>query len=459
MHKYLLAGVSAIAVLTGGFSAYGQDLMFKKGEGGFNWASLDEFKAAHTGLEGQTLSFWNPWSEGGGTGGDKDQWEAVLSYFADATGIVIQNGSSKNYEEQARIDIAAGSPADVTILPQPGLLADFAKQGALTDLGDDTTAWLTENYSAGSSWAALGQFEGKEGAVHQYAFPFKQEVKSLVWYSPDNFAEKGYTVPETWEDLMALQDKIVADGGVPWCLGIESGGATGWTATDWIEDILLRTQSPDVYDGWVKNTVKFNDPKIVAAIDAFGAIAKNDKYVAGGVKAVTTTSFGDSPKGLFTVPPQCYMHRQASFIPGFFPEGTVAGEDYNFFYLPASASANLGKPVLGSGNLVSITKDSPAARAFIDYLKTPLAHEIWMAQPAGSFLSAHKGVNTEVYNSQANKDLGQILLNATTFRFDGSDLMPGPIGAGAFWTGMVDFVNGKSAQEVADSIQAAWDKL
>ena len=93
------------------------------------------------------------------------------------------------------------------------------------------------------------------------------------------------------------------------------------------------------------------------------------------------------------------------------------------------------------------------------YLKTPIAHEIWTAQPAGSFLSAHSGVNTEVYNSQANKDLGQILLNATTFRFDGSDLMPGPIGAGAFWTGMVDFVNGKSAQEVADQIQTAWDAL
>lgn len=452
--KFLAAGLLATATF-GVVAAHAAELKFPKGEGGFTWASLDEFKAAHSGLEGQTLTIWDAWAEPG----DKAQWESVLAYFEDATGIKVQAGSSKNYEEQARIDIQAGSPANVTILPQPGLLADFAKQGALADLGEDTTTWLTENYSAGSSWAALGQYEGKDGTVHQYAFPYKQEVKSLVWYSPDNFAEKGYTVPETWEDLMALQDKIVADGGTPWCIGLESGGATGWAATDWIEDILLRTQSPDVYDGWVKNTVKFNDPRIVAAIDAFGAIAKNDKYVAGGVKAVATTSFGDSPKGLFTVPPQCYMHRQASFIPSFFPEGSVAGEDYNFFYFPASTAANLGKPVLGSGNLAAITKDTPAARAFIEFLKTPIAHEIWMAQENGSFLSAFSKVNTEVYNSQANKDLGQILLNATTFRFDGSDLMPGPIGAGAFWTGMVDFVNGKSAQDVADQIQAAWDKL
>jgi alpha-glucoside transport system substrate-binding protein len=455
MHKTLLAGASAIILAFAASGALAQDLQFPKGEGAFNWKSLEDFKAAHAGLEGQEITIWHAWAEPG----DKAQFSAVVSYFEDATGVKVTHGSSKNYEEQARIDIGAGSPSNILILPQPGLLADFAAQGALVDLGQETTDWLSENYSAGPSWAALGQYKGKDGAVHQYGFPYKQEVKSLVWYSPDNFAEKGYAVPETWEDLMALQDKIVADGGVPWCLGIESGGATGWTATDWVEDLLLRTQPPEVYDGWVTNEIKFNDPRIVAAIDAFGAIAKQDKYVAGGVKAVTTTAFGDSPKGLFTVPPQCYMHRQASFIPSFFGDDKVAGEDYNFFYLPASTAANLGKPVLGSGNLATIAKDSPAARAFIDFLKTPIAHEIWMGQTNASFLSANKGINTEVYSSQANKDLGQILLNATTFRFDGSDLMPGPIGAGAFWTGMVDFVNGKSAQEVADTIQAAWDKL
>ena len=450
-----LLPVLLLGVSLGATGVQAQDLMFPKGEGGFNWASLDEFAAAHTGLEGQELTIWNAWAEPS----DKAQFEAVLSYFIDATGISVQNGSSKNYEEQARIDIAAGSPANVTILPQPGLLADFAAQGALVDLGAETTQWLTDNYSAGPSWAALGQYEGQDGAAAQYAFPYKQEVKSLVWYSPDNFAEMGYEVPATFEDLIALQDKIVADGGTPWCIGLESGGATGWPATDWIEDILLRTQPPEVYDGWVDNSIPFNDPRIVEAIELFGSIAKNEDMVSGGVAAVTTTAFGDSPAGLFAVPPQCYLHRQASFIPGFFPEGSEAGVDYDFFYFPPYASKELGNPVLGSGNLAAITKDSPTARAFIDFLKTPLAHEIWMAQENGSFLTAHAGVNVDVYNSDANRALGQILLNATTFRFDGSDLMPGAIGAGAFWTGMVDFVNGRSAQEVADQIQTAWDAL
>jgi alpha-glucoside transport system substrate-binding protein len=457
MHKYLFAGVSALAVsLAALSSASAVDLQFPKGQGDFSWESLQKFADAHKDLQGQSLTVWDAWNDQG----DKTQWEAVLAYFTDATGVTVQDGSSKNYEEQARIDIQAGSPANITILPQPGLLADFAKQGKLAELPADTTDFVTNNFGAGSSWAALGQFDGADGKKHQYALPYKQEVKSLVWYSPDNFNEKGYKVPTSWEDLIALQDKIKADGGTPWCVGIESGGATGWPATDWIENIMLLTQPPEVYDGWVNNSVKFNDPKVIAALDLFGSIVKDDKNVAGGTASVATTAFGDSPKGLFTVPPQCYLHKQASFITSFFPAGTVAGQDYDFFYLPPmKAHPELGNPVEGSGNLVTITKDSPAAQAFVQFLETPIAHEIWMAQPNSSFLSALKSVNTKAYSSDALRKMGDILLNATTFRFDGSDLMPGPIGTGAFWTGMTDFVNGKSSKDVADGIQAAWDKL
>jgi alpha-glucoside transport system substrate-binding protein len=255
---------------------------------------------------------------------------------------------------------------------------------------------------------------------------------------------------------MALTDKIVADGGTPWCIGLGSGGATGWPATDWVEDMMLRTQPPEVYDQWVTNALPFNSPEVVGAIEAFGTFAKNDAYVAGGAAAVASTDFRDSPKGLFSSPPQCYMHRQASFIPSFFPEGTVLGEDADFFYFPAYAEKDLGQPVLGAGTLAFIMKDSPAAQAFIAWLQTPIAHEVWMAQTG--FVTPFKAVNTELYGSAALKKQGEILANATTFRFDGSDLMPGAVGAGSFWTGMVDFVGGKSAQEVADAIQASWPK-
>ena len=146
-----------------------------------------------------------------------------------------------------------------------------------------------------------------------------------------------------------LSDQIVVDGSTPWCIGLGSGGATGWPATDWVEDLMLRTQSPAVYDQWVPNDIKFNDPRVVA-IEEFGAFARNGDYVAGSANAVATTDFRDSPQGMFSSPGQCYMHRQASFIPAFFPEGTVVSEDADFFYFPAYASKNLGNPVLGAGH-------------------------------------------------------------------------------------------------------------
>ncbi|MGR3540370.1 MAG: ABC transporter substrate-binding protein, partial [Hasllibacter sp.] len=282
-------------------------------------------------------------------------------------------------------------------------------------------------------------------------------VKSLVWYSPENFEDAGYEVPETMEQLKELTDQIVADGGTPWCIGLGSGGATGWPATDWVEDMMLRTQSPAVYDQWVSNEMPFDAPEVVAAIEEFGYFARNDDYVSGGAGAVATTDFRDSPKGLFASPPQCYMHRQASFIPAFFPEGTEVGVDADFFYFPAYEGQDLGTPVLGAGTLWAITNESEAAAELIKFLQTPEAHEIWMAR--GGFLTPHKGVDTSKFATDAAKNMNDILLNATTFRFDASDLMPGGVGAGTFWTGMVDYAGGADAEDVAGAIQDSWDAL
>ncbi len=452
MQKTLLATAASIMLLSG--AAFAADLKFAPGEDAkFNWKSYEDFKAAHADLKGQTLTIFGPWR-----GEDEALFQTVLAYFADATGVNVRYSSSENYEQQIVIDTQAGSPPNIAILPQPGLLADLAAKGFLVPLGDDTAKWVEENYGAGKSWVDLGSYKGKDGNKAYFAFPFKADVKSLVWYVPENFEEAGYKVPESMEDLFKLTDQIVADGGTPWCIGLGSGGATGWPATDWVEDLMLRTQPLDVYQKWTTNEVKFTDPAVVEAINEFGKFAKNEKYVSGGVAAVASTDFRDSPKGLFDIPPKCYLHHQASFIPSFFPEGTKVGTDADFFYMPTYASKpDLGKPVLGAGTLVTITKEAPAAKAFVEFLQTPIAHEVWMAQ--SSFLTPYKGVNVDAYANEQMKRQGEILTTATSFGFDGSDLMPGKIGAGAFWTGMIDFVGGKSADQVASDIQKAWDGL
>jgi alpha-glucoside transport system substrate-binding protein len=160
---------------------------------------------------------------------------------------------------------------------------------------------------------------------------------------------------------------------------------------------------------------------------------------------------------MFASPPQCYMHRQASFIPAFFPEGTVVGEDADFFYFPSYAGKELGNPVLGAGTLWAITNDSPEAHKFVEFLQTAEAHETWMALKG--FLTPHKGVNPDAFGDPTLQKMNEVLLGATTFRFDGSDLMPGGVGAGSFWTGMVDYAGGKDAGEVAAEIQSSWDAL
>jgi alpha-glucoside transport system substrate-binding protein len=448
-----LAAVMLVSVSLAATFAQAAELKFPKGEGAFSWKALEDFAAAHTDLAGQTLTIWGPWREGG----DQEMFTSVLAYFEDATGATVKYASSENYEQQAQIDAAAGSSANITILPQPGLLSDMASKGYLVPLSDDIKARVESGNAAGSSFVSLGTYKDAAGAEQFYAVPYKSDLKSLVWYSPDNFADAGYEVPQSYEDLKALTEKMVADGKTPWCVGLGSGGATGWPATDWVEDIMLRINTPEDYDAWVKNDLKFNDPKVVAALDEFGWFAKTEANVAGGVAAVGTTDFRESPLGLFSVPPKCYMHHQASFIPSFFPEGTELGTDADFFYFSASTERDLGKPVLGAGTLAVVTKDSPAAQAFIDFLMNPISNEIWMAQ--SGFLSTLKAANVETYANDTLKGEGQILLNATTFRFDGSDLMPGAIGAGSFWTGMVDFVGGKTAQQVGDEIQASWDAI
>jgi alpha-glucoside transport system substrate-binding protein len=443
------SATAVLALLANGAVAEGH-LIVSLGEGAFNWRSYEDFAAAND-FTGQSLTIASPW-----LGPDAEAAEAVLAYFAAATGAEVSQSGSDSFEQQILIDTEAGSPPNLAVFPQPGLACDLASRGFLAPLGDETANWMADNYAAGPSWVALGSCDGLDGF---YSFSYNVNVKSLVWYVPETFEDAGYAVPQTMEDLKALTDQIVADGDTPWCIGLGSGGATGWPATDWVEDLLLRTQTPDIYDQWVKNEIPFDDPRIVAAIEEFGAFARNDAYVAGGAAAVATTDFRDSPKGLFDSPPQCYMHRQASFIPAFFPEGTSVGEDVDFFYFPAYAAQDLGNPVLGAGTLVSILDDSETARGLIEFLKTPIAHEIWMSIETQGFLTPHLGVNPDVYHSDTLRGQGEILSNATTFRFDGSDLMPGAIGAGAFWTGMIDYIGGKSAQDVATAIQNSWSAL
>jgi len=454
MKKVLALVLISVLVLTSiSFVAAQDDLYIPIGDqpDRFHWDGLQEFADKYD-LEGQELEIFGPWITV-----DEEHINAVIDYFEWATGAVVSYSGSDDAESLIKVRVEGGDPPDIYVFPQPGAAADEAAQGLLVPLGEETGNWIRENYAGGDAWASFATLPDENGEDQVFIFPYKQDLKSIVWYVPDNFADAGYEVPKTMEELMALADQMIADGTSPWCLGIESGGATGWPATDWIEDIMLRTQPFEVYEGWVNNTVKFTDPAVIEALNIFGDMVLKEGAVANGVESIATTSFRDAPAGLFTTPPQCYMHRQASFISSNFPEGVEVGVDADFFYFPAYESKDLGEPVLTAGTLFGMFNDTEAARAFIEYLKLPLAHEIWMSR--SGMLTAHSGVFLDAYADDILRAQGEILLNASTAGFDASDLMPGAIGTGAFWTGMVDFVNGASAEDVAAEIQAVWDGL
>lgn len=450
-NKLLLASTAIIAVSAGSASADGH-LPFGEDDARFSWDSFNEWAASAPDLSGETVTITGPWLQP-----EDDVFRSVVAYFAHATGAEVIYTGSDSFEQQIVIDAEAGAAPNVAVFPQPGLASDMAARGLLSPLPEGMDTWTAENYGAGQSWVDLGTYPDADGADQHYGFFYNVNVKSLVWYVPENFEDADYEVPETMEELRALTEQIVADGEVPWCIGLGSGAATGWPATDWVEDLMLRTQPPEVYDAWTTNEMPFNDERVVAAIEEFGWFARNDDNVSGGAGAVATIDFRDSPKGLFDAPPQCYMHRQASFVPAFFPEDVEFGEDVDFFYFPAYEEKDLGNPVLGGGTLMAITDASDATTELLKFFQLPLAHEVFMAQ--SGFLTPLKSVNPDAYLNDALRGQGEILVNATTFRFDGSDLMPGGVGAGSFWTGMVDYTGGADAQAVADEIQASWDAL
>jgi alpha-glucoside transport system substrate-binding protein len=383
------------------------------------------------------------------TGAQQEKLEAALTPFVKETGIEVIYQGTEAFSTLLPVRVDAGNPPDIAMFPQPGLMAEFARKGLLVPLEtviDRET--LTQAFSP--DWLTLGTVNGKI-----YGIWYRASVKSLVWYNPKAFQSAGYQIPKTWDELEDLSDQIVADGGVPWCLGMESGDATGWVGTDWIEDILLRTSGPEVYDQWVQNKIPFNSPPIKEAFEKFGQIALNPKYVVGGTVGVVTIPFGLSPNGLFTEPPECYMHRQASFISSFFPEGVVLGENVAIFPLPP-INEEFGLPILVGGDVVAMFNDTPAARQLMQYLASVKPHEI--SAQMGGYISPHKGVSLDLYPDPVSRQQAEILLNADLIRFDGSDLMPANVGTGTFWLGIMKYVDGQNVDTVLIDINQSLPK-
>ena len=367
--------------------------------------------------------------------------------FEDCTGVTIKHTGSATFEDDIKTAVQGGNPPDIAIVPQPGLLATLVKSGkvvARDDLKDAVTA------ANGKSWLGYGTVDGKF-----YGPPLGANLKSLVWYNPAKFKAKGYETPKTFDDLIKLSDKIVSDGGKPWCAGIESGNATGWPATDWLEEVVLSNDGPQVYDDWISNKVKFNDAKIAKDLDTVGSILKNEKYIYGGVQSIATTAFGAASIASGLIGGDCYMYQMANFFSNNFPKGTTLGPDgqVSTFAFPTINSANAGA-IEGGGEFIAALRDAPEVKAVQDY--TTSVDFANKRAALGGWFTSNKNIDTSVYASSFEKGLADQLKGATVFRFDASDLMPSAVGSGAEWKQLTAWITGQSTKDTVDAIQGAW---
>jgi alpha-glucoside transport system substrate-binding protein len=398
-------------------------------------------------FSGKTVTALGPFTDQ-----DQVKFEAMVSAFESATGIDVQYEGTKEFEATIGVRVDGGNAPDVADFPQPGLLGNFAKAGKIVDLTPylDQAA-LAANYN--QSWLDMATMPGAAGDIMAGVWE-RVNSKSLVWYPKKAFDAAGYKVPTTWDELIALQEQIKADGDTPWCIGIESGAATGWPATDWTEDILLRTTSPENYDKWVAGELKFDSPEVKKAIETWSAIWLDPANVNGGTKGMVSTYFGDAPKAMFDDPPKCWLHRQGNFITSFFPQGKVGGVDYDFFYLPGIDPA-YGKPALVAGDIWAAFADKPEAAALLEWFTKGEHLRSWMA--SGGAIAPQKDADLSWYGNDLERKIGELLGEATAVRFDASDLMPGQVGSGSFWKEMVSYISGSEDLDTAlKNIDASW---
>ena len=395
---------------------------------------------------------------GGITGSEADALQKVFDDWSKDSGVTVQYTGDKSFEGNIVTKVTGGDAPDVAIVPQPGLLKTLVDTGEVKAAPQSVEDNVDANWSP--DWKKYGTFDDTF-----YAAPMLANIKGYVWYQPAKFKEWGVEVPKTWDDLIALTKTIQEKtGAAPWCAGFESGDASGWPGTDWIEDLVLRQSGADVYDQWVAGDVKFTDPQIADAFTAVGDILLNPSYVNAGfgdVKSINDTAFGDVAAKV--ADGSCPLTHQASFLTANFltvqtadgktPEIGPDGDVYAFVlpgYEEGSATIEVG------GEFVAGFSDSEATEKVLDFMSSPEFADARVSE--GGAISANLKADPSKASSEFLTEAMKLLQDPnTTVRFDASDLMPATVGSGSFWKGMVDWIDGKDQATVLEDIQAGYN--
>jgi alpha-glucoside transport system substrate-binding protein len=374
-------------------------------------------------------------------GDEQDAFLAMVAPFEERTGIRVDYTGTRDINTILSTGIASGSLPDLAGLPGPGQMREYAARGALVPL-DDIIDIDTYRAETAPAFVELGTVDGEVVGVF-----IKAAVKGLIWYNPTVYTGPA---PTTWDEMLATAQAEATGDTRPWCVGLESGAASGWPATDWIEDFVIRQSGPDVYDAWTNGEHPWNSPEIRAAFQAYGEAA-TAANAHGGPNYVINTAFGSAANPLFDDPPGCLFHHQASFMTEFFEEEAGATvEEYDFFLMP-DVSPQYSGAITGGGDLFGMFNDTPQARELMRYLVTAEAQSIWVGR--GGAISGNTTVDN--YPDEVAARLAELLGQAEIFRFDASDLMPLAM-VDAFNSAMLEFSQDQSR---LDQVLARLDEV
>jgi alpha-glucoside transport system substrate-binding protein len=380
--------------------------------------------------EGDEVTLLYQWS-----GVEEEKLNEILKPLVDACGIELVPESTRDH---ALLDtrVEAGTPPDIAFWTASAMDRYQEELVAIDEAGGNP-----DNYA--DFWKEMGTRGGK-----WVGLMVKADIKSIIWYSPVVFDAYGYEVPETWDELDALVEQMVADGNVPWSMGMESGDATGWTGSDFIQDILLVQQGPEYVMDVIEGEVPYDDDGVKQAYQTYGKWAKDPTYTVGGAEGTVSTGFLDAIYKVFSDPPEAMMVKQSGFagaeVAKQYPD-LEYGTDYDFFGVPGA------KGLQGGTDNMMVFNDTPAVEAFVAYLTSEAGAKKWAE--VGFDLSPNKHA-VGSYTDTALAKKADILATATGFTPDIGDTIPGGFGS-AEWTAIVDYVNDATDLDTALAEAAA----
>lgn len=376
-----------------------------------------------------------------------ESFGAINDAFTAKTGIKVNVESTRDLLAVLNTRVRGNNPPDIAGMPSYTEFQTLAQQGKLVQLDSFfNMSQIQQQYSQG--WIQFGSVNG-----HLYAVFPKANTKGIIWYSPKQFQALNLTIPKTWDELIALSNQLASSGKYPWAMGVESSASSGWPAADWVDQIYLNLNGPDMYDKWVAHKIPWTDPSIKNAFQMFGQIAHGNHYINGAPQSVLATNFQDASYLPFDNPPKAYMYYLGDFTESFitkqFPN-LQPGTDFNVFPFP-TINQQFAGGITGGADIMAALKDNDGTRQYMQFIASAEAQAIWPKR--GGATSVNKLVSLDVYSDAVSKAAAQQLTTATTFRVGADDLMPTQM-ENAYWAGMLTYIgNASKLDSVLSSLE------